>query len=59
MKKSYIIVLALSELNRDYAQVTKELKEEPDLKYLQIKRDVIENEIKALYLILAGLEEME
>ena len=59
MKKSYIIVLALSELNRQYADVTRDLKAEPDFKYLQNKRNVIEGEIKTLYRILGGLEEME
>ena len=59
MKKSYIIVLALSELNRQYADVTRDLKEEPDFKYLQNKRNVIEAEIKTLYRILADIEEMQ
>ena len=59
MKKSYVIVLALSELNRQYADVTHELKAEPDFKYLQNKRNVIEDEIKTLYRILGDLEEME
>lgn len=59
MKKSYIIVLAMSELNRQYADVTRDLKAEPDFKYLQNKRNVIEGEIKTLYRILADLEEME
>ena len=55
MKKSYIIVLAMSE----FTQVTRDLKAEPDLKYLQNKRNVIEGEIKTLYRILGNLEEME
>lgn len=59
MKKSYIIVLAMSELNRELAEVTRDLKAEPDFKYLQNKRNVIEGEIKTLYRILADLEEME
>ena len=59
MKKSYIIVLAMSELNRELAEVMRDLKAEPDFKYLQTKRDVIEGEIKTLYRILADLEEME
>ena len=59
MKKSYIIVLAMSELNRELANVTRDLKAEPDFKYLQIKRNVIEDEIKTLYRILADLEEKE
>ena len=59
MKKSYIIVLARSELNRELADVTRDLKAEPDFKYLQTKRDVIEGEIRTLYRILAYLEEME
>lgn len=59
MKKSYIIVLVLGELNREFAQVTRDLKAEPESKYLQTKRDVIEGEIKTLYRILADLEEME
>jgi len=59
MKKSDIIVLAISELNRELADVMHDLKAEPDFKYLQTKRDVIEGEIKTLYRILADLEEME
>lgn len=59
MKKSYIIVLAMSELNRELGDVTRDLKAEPDFKYLQNKRKVIEGEIKTLYRILADLEEME
>lgn len=59
MKKSYIIVLAMIELNRELADVTRDLKAEPDFKYLQNKRNVIEGEIKNLYSILADLEEME
>lgn len=59
MKKSYVIVLAMSELNRELADVMHDLKTEPDFKYLQTKRDVIEGEIKTLYRILADLEEME
>lgn len=59
MKKSYIIVLAMCELDRELAEVTRDLKVEPDFKYLQNKRDVIEGEIKTLYRILADLEEME
>lgn len=59
MKKSYIIVLATSELNRELADVMRDLKAEPDFKYLQNKRNVIEGEIKTLYRILADLEEME
>ena len=59
MKKSYIIVLAMGELNRELGEVMRDLKAEPDFKYLQTKRDVIEGEIKTLYRILADLEEME
>lgn len=59
MKKSYIIALALIELNRELADVMSDSKAEPDFKYLQNKRNVIEGEIKTLYRILADLEEME
>ena len=59
MKKSYIIVLAMCELNRELADLMRDLKAEPDFKYLQTKRDVIEGEIKTLYRILGDLEEME
>lgn len=59
MKKDYIIVLAMTELNRQYAQVTKELKEKPTFDFLINKRNIIEGEIKTLYRILADLEEME
>ena len=59
MKKSYIIVLAMSELNRQYADVTRDLNVEPDSKYLQNKRDVIEGEIRTLYRILVDLEGVE
>ena len=59
MKKSYIIVLAMSELNRELADVTRDLKAEPDFKYFQNKRNVIDDEIKTLYRILGDLEEME
>lgn len=38
--------LAMNELNRELADVMHDLKAEPDFKYLQTKRDVIEGEIK-------------
>ena len=49
----------MTELNRQYAQATKELKEKPKFDFLINKRNIIEGEIKTLYRILGNLEEME